>query len=86
MHGLFQQRVGMFDHGIKTRESNECRGAKPLEIHCFKCFATVIKHAEGVVEIERQIQIAQYMLTTQTLDPFRTLKMQQMFGCWSSTP
>ena len=35
---LFQQRVRVFDHGIKTRESNESRGAKPRELHCFRVF------------------------------------------------
>ena len=35
---LFHKRVQVFDHGIKTRESNESRGAKPRDIHCFRVF------------------------------------------------
>ena len=38
----------VFGHGIKTRESNESRGA-------FSCFDTVIKHAKRIVKIASQI-------------------------------
>ena len=36
---LFQQRVRVFDHGIKTRECNKSRGAKPRAYNCFRVFS-----------------------------------------------
>ena len=38
LYVLFQKWVQLFDHGIKTWESNESWGTKPWEIHCFLMF------------------------------------------------